>query len=111
MALLTALAACAGEPLAADPVDGIYHGTSRRYRADSRACPSPGLIVLRVVNGSFQYRWGDRTVIDATIAPGGAIAGARGAINLSGRLAQGRIEGDVSNEPCAYHFRAVRRAQ
>ena len=113
------LAACAGTrppaaaspppELSATPVDGIYRGTSTRYRADSRACPSPGLVVLRVVSGEFQYRWSGRTEVDARIAPDGTISGAFDTITLSGHLADGRIEGDVSNESCAYHFRAGQR--
>ena len=115
--LLTACAGSASKPppaapspgISSTPVDGIYRGTSTRYRADSRACPSPGLVLLRVVGGQFQYRWNGRTEIDATIAPDGAVSGAFDTITLSGRLADGRIEGDVSNESCAYHFRAVQR--
>ncbi len=95
--------------LTAAPVDGIYRGTSTRYRADSRACPSPGLVLLRVVGGEFQYRWNGRTEIDARIAPDGTISGELDTITLGGHLADGRIEGDVSNESCAYHFRAGQR--
>ena len=90
-------------------IDGVYRGTSTRFQADSRACPSPGLVVLRVLDGTFQYRYG-RTEIDSTIAPDGAVQGAMGAISLTGRLDGGRIEGDVSGESCGYHFRAVKRA-
>ena len=120
LAAVGLLAACAGSAsrpapaapppgVASTPVDGIYRGTSTRYRADSRACPSPGLVLLRVVGGQFQYRWNGRTEIDAIIAPDGVVSGAFDTIVLGGRLAGGRIEGDVSNESCAYHFRAVQR--
>jgi hypothetical protein len=97
--------------LSADQIDGIYRGTSTRYQADSRACPSPGLVVLRVVNGVFLYRWNGRTQVDATVAPSGDVQGALGTISLSGKLNDGRIEGDIANETCAYHFRAVKRTR
>ncbi len=113
------LGACAQKPPAlripaapavpATDVDGIYRGTSTRFRADARACPSPGIIVLRVVNGLFQYRWNGHTEVDATITPDGAVQGALGDISLGGRLAGERIEGDVQSPSCAYHFRAARR--
>ena len=122
LAGLVVLAGCARQPVpqptppAPKPassarVDGIYRGTSTRYQADARACPSPGLVVLRVVDGTFQYRWNGRTEIDATIAPDGAVQGTFGDISLNGRFAQDRIEGDVQNISCAYHFRATKRAR
>ena len=118
-ALCGLAAACAAPPAPAGPpapqamadmVDGVYRGTSTRFQADSRACPSPGLVVLRVVDRAFQYRYG-RTEIDSTIAPDGTVQGAFGATSLSGKLDGGSIEGDVSSESCGYHFRAVKRAR
>ncbi len=115
------IAACAGRPApppapaptgpAPGQLDGLYRGTSTRFRADSRACPSPGLVVLRVVGGQFEYRWNGRTLVDASIAPDGTVVGGFEAITLNGRLAGNRIEGDVSSDSCAYHFRALKRAQ
>lgn len=93
----------------ATAIDGVYRGTSTRFRADTRACPSPGLVILRVVDGVFEYRWNGHTRLDGTIAPDGTAQGALGDISLEARLSGGRIEGDVSNPSCAYHFRAVRR--
>ena len=93
----------------AEDMDGVYRGTSTRFRADSRACPSPGLVVLRVVGGSFEYRWNGHTQIESTVAPDGDVQGVLGPITLAAKLADGRMEGDVSNDACAYHFRAVKR--
>jgi hypothetical protein len=120
LALCGLLAACAGEPaappapppkpqLTPDQVDGIFRGTSTRFQADTRACPSPGLVVLRVVDGQFQYRWNGRISVDGSITPEGDVQGGLGEITLSGKLVEGRIEGPVSNATCAYHFRAVKR--
>ena len=96
--------------LAPDQIDGVYRGTSTRFRADSRACPSPGLVVLRVVNAEFQYRWNGRTPVDSSISPDGTVQGAAGEISLSGKLADRHIEGDILNGSCGYHFRVVKRA-
>jgi hypothetical protein len=96
--------------LVPDQIDGVYRGTSTRFRADSRACPSPGLVVLRVVNGQFQYRWNGRTSVDASVGPDGMLQGSLGDIVIEGKLANHRIEGDISTANCAYHFRAVKRS-
>jgi hypothetical protein len=96
--------------LAPDQIDGVYRGTSTRFRADSRACPSPGLVVLRVVNGQFQYRWNGRTSVDASVGQDGLVQGSLGDIVIEGKLADRRIEGDISTASCAYHFRTVKRS-
>ncbi len=122
LALCGLIAGCAAPPpeppapppkpvLPSEQVDGLYRGTSTRFQADSRACPSPGLVILRVVGGSFEYRWNGRTRVESTVAPDGTVRGAEGTITLTGKLAEGRIEGDVSSESCGYHFRAVKRAR
>ncbi len=97
--------------LVPDQIDGVYRGTSTRFRANSRACPSPGLVVLRVVGGQFQYRWNGRTPVDASIVADGLVQGTLGEIVIEGKLTDHRIEGDISNASCAYHFRAVKRAR
>ena len=96
--------------LVPDQIDGVYRGTSTRFRADSRACPSPGLVVLRVVGGQFQYRWNGRTSVDANVAEDGLVQGTLGEIVIEGKLTGHRIEGDISNASCAYHFRTVKRS-
>ena len=96
--------------LTPDQIDGVYRGTSTRFRADSRACPSPGLVVLRVVGGQFQYRWNGRTTVDASIAADGLVQGTLGEIVIEGKLTGHRLEGDISNASCAYHFRATKRS-
>jgi len=87
-------------------MDGTYRGSSTRFQADSRACPSPGLVTLRVLNGVFSYRWRRDVAVVATIAPDGSLQGDAGDIVLKGRADDGRIEGDISNGPCAFHFTA-----
>ena len=127
MLLALCVTACAAPPPAPPPpppkpavtpdvVDGLYRGTSTRYRADSRACPSPGLVTLRVVGGQFTYRWNYRTQVPATILPDGSVQGGLGEITLTGtvlppqpstggrRAEPQRIEGDVSNGTCGIHY-------
>ncbi|MCL2428012.1 MAG: hypothetical protein FWD12_02115, partial [Alphaproteobacteria bacterium] len=78
---------------------GSITAPARALAPTPHACPSPGLIVLRREPGLSVPLGGGRTDRDATIGPGGEVEGTLGAINLSARLAQGRIEGDISNEP------------
>lgn len=90
--------------------DGTYRGTSTRFQADRRTCPSPGLVTLRVLDGVFSYRWNRDASVLATIAPDGTVSGAGGDISLTGRADGRKIEGDVTNGSCAYHFTASRKA-
>ena len=89
--------------------DGTYRGTSTRYQADQRACPSPGLVVLRVLGGEFSYRWNRDIAVLGTVAPDGSVQGTSGDISLRGHVSGDTIEGDVSNPYCAYHFRVTER--
>jgi hypothetical protein len=117
-----AVAGCASKPPPSPPrptsapkpahstSDGTYRGTSTRFRADSRSCPSPGLVTLRVLEGVFSYRWSRDISALAKIAPDYSIEGETGDITLTGRVTGDRIEGDVSNATCAYHFTATKRS-
>ncbi|MBV9655373.1 MAG: hypothetical protein JOZ42_12510 [Acetobacteraceae bacterium] len=120
--LLFSAASCAKPrpPTAAAPVpaatpapqstnmDGTYRGTSTRYQADLRSCPSPGLVTLRVLDGTFSYRWNRDESVLATVGPDGGVSGASGSITLTGRADGNRISGDASNGSCAYHFTTAR---
>jgi hypothetical protein len=104
-----------------DMVDGLYRGTSTRFQADIRGCPSPGLVTLHVAAGQFDYRWNGRIQVPATILPDGSVQGQFDDIRLTGTLqpaetspgavapSSPRIEGDVSNGTCGIHYTATRR--
>lgn len=89
--------------------DGTYMGTSTRYQADSRTCPSPGRVTLRVLDSAFSYRYGRGQTLVATIAPDGRITGGTGDVQLAGQVEGNRIAGDVSSSHCGYHFTTVKR--
>src|SRR5271156_5209923 len=105
-ALCAALGACAPPPPPPpaapppEPVDGTYRGTSTRFQADSRTCPHPGLVLLVVQNGQFQYHWGYGVYIDATIAGDGTIQGSAPSFTMIGKRDGKRMEGDVTNGNC-----------
>ena len=116
--LCAVLAACAAKPAPAPPaqppkppetVDGNYRGTSTRFQADSRACPHPGLVWIAVNANAFQYEWDRNTLVDATIAPDGAITGSAERITLVGRQTGPKIEGDVTNGNCGLHFTVTKQ--
>lgn len=90
-------------------IDGLYRGSSTRYRADSRECPHPGLVNLFVQDRQFTYRWNRQTDVPAAIGPDGSVSGQEGAIALSGRLNGDQLQGDLINGTCALHFTARRR--
>lgn len=116
-AICAALAGCESPPppppkpppKPPDIVDGEYRGTSTRFQADSRACPHPGLVHLEVIGNAFQYRWDNRTMVDATIAPDGTIAGTGERITLVGRQTGPKLEGDVTNGNCGLHFTVTKQ--
>jgi hypothetical protein len=107
--------------VAAEQIDGLYRGTSTRYQADSRACPSPGLVTLHVTGSQFTYRWKGATQIPASIAPDGSVQGQLDDLTLSGTLSPAqpasdgvaaqpqRIQGDVTNGTCGVHFTVTKR--
>jgi hypothetical protein len=89
--------------------DGTWRGTSTRFQAESRSCPHPGLVTLKVLEERFQFRWDSKTWIDATIDPDGSIHGSWPGITLVGKRTGARIEGDVTNGDCGLHFTVVKK--
>ena len=118
LALGLSLSACGGSsrppgsvpaPLASLDLTGTWRGSSTRFQADMRACPHPGLVTLRVLDGKFQYRWDANTWIDAAIDPDGTVHGEGPGITLIGKRADKRIEGDVTNGYCGLHFTVAKQ--
>ena len=120
--LALGLAAC-DEPAGARPVKAgsgtpggisggfevVYRGASTRFQADARTCPSPGLVLIRPENDAFTYRLGGRILIETTIIGDGTLAGQGQDYTITGTATAEKIEGDVQNGQCAYHFRAIRK--
>jgi hypothetical protein len=122
--LAVVVGACAAPPpppppkpvVTQDQVEGLYRGTSTRFQADSRTCPSPGLVTLHVTAGQFFYRWNYRIQIPAIIQPDGSVQGQFDDITLTGQASlpqpaengqaavPARIVGDVSNASCGIHY-------
>lgn len=90
------------------PLDGVYWGTSTRFRAERRDCPHPGLVKLTVQDGKFQYRWNYRTFVESSVAPDGQVLGQAPSITLVGQRKGRLIEGDVTNGYCGLHFTVTR---
>jgi len=87
-------------------LDGIYRGTSTRFRADRRDCPHPGLITLYVQDGQFEYRWTPQIYVPATIDPDGTVRGQGSDVTLAGHRDGNTIDGDITNGACGLHFTA-----
>jgi hypothetical protein len=85
-------------------MEGEFSGTTTRYQADSRACPHPGIVSVVVWDNKFQYHWDRDSWIDALIAEDGSVHGSATDITLQGRRIGNRIEGDVTNGRCGFHF-------
>ena len=89
-------------------MDGTYVGTSTRFRADSRACPSPGRVTLRVLDGVSSYRFA-RQPVPLTVAADGSVTGslpissALGDVTFTGHADNGQIIADVTTAECSYH--------
>ncbi len=88
----------------------VYRGTSTRFQADARSCPSPGLVTIRPENGVFTYRLGGRVLIETTIIGDGTLAGNAGDFSITGTATAQKIEGDIRSSQCGYHFRALRKS-
>ena len=89
----------------------VYRGASTRFQADDRACPSPGLVVIRPENDAFTYRLGGRILIETTIIGDGTLAGHGQDYALTGTAAAEKMEGDITNGQCGFHFRALRKKE
>lgn len=120
LVVLGVLASCARAPPPPPPpppappppaatIDGLYRGTSTRFRAQAKACPYPGLVRLEVVDRSFRYRLNGVMSIDATIDPDGKVSGQVNEFTLAGQWTGNKIEGDITSEQCGLHFRAMQR--
>jgi len=125
LALAAMLSACNDAPRPQSPAapagpggisgdfEMLYRGASTRYQADNRNCPSPGLVTIRPQNGVFTYRLGGRVLIETTIIGDGSLAGNGTGPNadyaITGTATAAKIEGDIRNGQCAYHFRATRQ--
>jgi hypothetical protein len=96
-------------PLPAKTVDGLYRGTSTRFRALAKACPYPGLVRLEVLDRSFRYRLNGVLAIDVMIDPDGKASGQFNEFTLAGQWTGNKIEGDITSEQCGLHFRAMQR--
>ena len=113
LVLLGALTACgpSGPPAPLRPIgtiDGLYGGTSTRFKAEDRSCPHPGLVRFQVMNRSFRYRLNGPITVDAAIDPDGTVTGQAAGFTLRGEWDGQKIEGDVVSILCALHFRAVK---
>lgn len=114
--LLGGLSACGSAPSAtpaAPPppsgtIDGLYRGTSTRFKAEAKSCPHPGLVRYDVVGHSFRYRLNGPITIDATVYPDGSVSGDASGFTMRGDWDGRKIEGDVVSITCALHFRAVK---
>ncbi len=111
LALLPAACGSAPSPHAAKPAEetsGFWRGTATRFQVESRACPRPGLVTIQVWDDKFQYRWDNKTWIDAEIAADNVVRGQAPGIMLVGKIAGKRMEGDVTNGDCGLHFTVVK---
>ncbi len=104
----------APQPAAEDPagqgVDGLYRGTSTRFRAARRNCPHPGLVEILVQGNQFEYRWNPTIDIAGVVAPDGTMSGQGSDIALTGRWDGARMEGDVISGACGLHFTVTKGA-
>ncbi len=92
-----------------EPTTGTWRGSSTRFQAESRSCPHPGLVTLRVLDGRFQYRWDGKTWLDAMIDPDGTVHGEGPDISLIGKRNGKRMEGDITNGACGLHFTVIKQ--
>jgi hypothetical protein len=117
LVLLGALASCGPSGPSAAPslprptgtIDGLYRGTSTRFKSEAKSCPHPGLVRFQVISQSFRYRLNGPTTLDVTVYPDGAVTGGTADFTLRGQWDGQVIEGDVVNSICALHFRAVKQ--
>jgi hypothetical protein len=89
-------------------IDGLYRGTSTRFKAEDKSCPHPGLVRFEVMDRSFRYRLNGPITVDATVFPDGSVSGEAGGFTLRGDWDGQKLEGDVVSIICALHFRAVK---
>ena len=125
VALSTMLAACSSPPPPAPiatapppqpvPIDGTYGGVMQLSRGDAMNCGNENPITLHVEDHAFTYQltqpqaeWKPVIVFKATIGPDGAFNARSGPDSMSGRVADGNMQGVIVGDICGFSFNADR---
>ncbi len=113
---LTVLSACGGAPshprpgadaLAAEGLDGHYHGIARLTRAAIRGCPRSGSRVVTVEGNAISLNYHGATVsyaLTAVVGADGSIHGSDGRGTIEGRITGRHMDLTVSSEYCEVRY-------
>ena len=118
--LVMGMAGCAEQPGAKGPTatraasggagfEQLYVGASTRYKASPRGCPSPSRLTFHVLNRQFTYRVNGTIQFEVNVASDNTLSAQSADYVLSGLATDDRIEGDVRNAHCGFHFLARRK--
>jgi len=123
LALMVALSGCADQAAGgARPASGgasshggsgfanRYVGASTRYKAAPKVCPSPSRLDIMVLESQFTYRLSGTVQFQVQVGADGALSASAADYTLTGQMTNDKLEGDIRNARCGYHFLARRRS-
>lgn len=122
LALLVAVSGCADQPspggtrtASSAPREGAgfanrYVGASTRYMAAPKVCPSPSRLNIMVLDNQFTYRLSGTVQFEVQVGPDGTLSARSGDYVLNGQMSSEKLEGDIRNAKCGFHFLARRRS-
>lgn len=87
-----------------------YVGASTRYKALPKVCPSPSRLDIHVLDNQFTYRLSGTVQFQVQVGADGSLSARAGDYVLSGQMTNDKLEGDIRNDKCGFHFLARRRS-
>lgn len=103
-----ATAAPVANAAADGPVDGVYRGPMTMLRNAGGQCTSPRDVTLRVRDRTVTSSFGTLIRLEAKVQPDGTFTTQSGRTGMTGTVRGGRLEADIGNEYCAYHYALTR---
>ena len=94
--------------MASGSVDGAYKGSMAMTRNGGGQCTNPGEITLRVRDRTVRSSFGPTVRLEAKVQPDGTFSTQSGRTTFSGTVQGGRLEAEIGNEYCSYHYSLTR---
>ncbi len=85
-------------------VDGLYRGTATTTVNAGGRCSTSGDVNFQVRNGVVTRRFGPTTLLEAKVQPDGTFSTQAGRTTMAGKVRDGHLEADISNEYCGFRY-------
>ena len=105
----------AAQPAGPGQMNGSYNGWMQLSSGPALSCGTQNTFTIEVRNNAFRYvldqpqvPWKRQRIYDVVIKADGTFHAASGAAYVSGRVNQGRMQGEIVGDACGYTFQADR---